>query len=68
MSRPRARTQQRVATTHVWFGLSSDQQQRAVRLLAQLAYAQVRAHAPLPAKENNHGRVPSYYQDSSRPS
>jgi hypothetical protein len=69
MSYHLVRSEQLVAaTTQVWCGLSSDRQQRAVRLLAQLAYAQVRSHAPLSAQENPHVHAPQQRQDSPRSS
>jgi hypothetical protein len=52
----------------IWPGLPSDLQQRAVRLLAQLAYAQFRQHALLSTQETCHGNSPRQPQDSSRPS
>jgi hypothetical protein len=55
MNRPPARAEPLASTTHVWSELSRDLQQRAVRLLTQLAYAQVRAHAQSSVKENPHG-------------
>jgi hypothetical protein len=63
-----ASTQRAAATTAVWSGLSRDQQQRAVRLLAQLAYAQVRTRAPLPAPEDFHVHASEQRQDSPRSS
>jgi hypothetical protein len=68
MSRQPSRTEPGVAATHVWLGLSTDQQERAVRLLARLAYAQVRTQAPQPAQEDHHGDTPQYDQDSPRAS
>jgi hypothetical protein len=61
-------TQRVAATTDVWSGLSRDQQQRAVRLLAPLAYAQVRTCAPLPAPEDFHVHASEQRQDSPRSS
>lgn len=52
----------------VWSGLPGDLQQRAVRLLAQLAYAQVRQQAPLAIQEIRNGHCTQQSQDSSRPS
>jgi hypothetical protein len=52
----------------IWPGLPSDLQQRAVRLLAQLAYAQFRQHVALSTQETYHGSFPQQPQGSSRPS
>jgi hypothetical protein len=69
MSYHLVRSEQRVAATpQVWCGLSSDRQQRAVRLLAQLAYAQVRTHAQLSTQENPHVHAPQQRQDPPRSS
>jgi hypothetical protein len=69
MCRPWLDSTQRVAaTTEVWSGLSCDQQQRAVRLLAQLAYARVRTRAPVPAPEDFHVHASEQRQDSPRSS
>jgi hypothetical protein len=43
-------------------------QQRAVRLLAQIAYAQLRQHTDQPTQEINHDHFTQHAQDSSRPS
>jgi hypothetical protein len=56
-----------VATLPIWSGLSRDLQQRAVRLLAQLAYVRVRAQVPSSGKETIHDRTPQRHQDSPRP-
>jgi hypothetical protein len=53
---------------HIWSGLPSDLQQRAVRLLAQLAYAQLRRHAQPFTQETPHGPSLWQPQDSPRPS
>jgi hypothetical protein len=57
-----------VTLPHIWPGLPGDLQQRAVRLLAQLAYAQFRQHAQLTTKEIGHGHCTLQSQDSPRPS
>lgn len=68
MSRYPPRPDLAVAGTHVWSELPDDLQQRAVRLLAQLACAQLRRHAQLPTLEVNHGRPAQQPQDPPRPS
>jgi hypothetical protein len=55
------------ASTHVWSELPDDLQQRAVRLLAQLAYAQLRLIAEQPTQEMNNDH-PTQHKDSPRPS
>jgi hypothetical protein len=57
-----------VASPPIWPGLPSDLQQRAVRLLAQLAYAQFRQHVALSTQETYHGNFMEQPQGSSRPS
>jgi hypothetical protein len=52
----------------VWPGLPSDLQQRAVRLLAQLAYTQFRQRVLLSMQEIYHGHYPQQPQGASRPS
>jgi hypothetical protein len=52
----------------IWPGLPSDLQQRAVRLLAQLAYAQFRQHVALSTQETCHGHSAQQPQGSSRSS
>jgi hypothetical protein len=52
----------------IWLGLPSDLQQRAVRLLAQLAYTHFRHGSPLSTPEIDHGSFTQQSQDSSRPS
>jgi hypothetical protein len=52
----------------IWFGLPSDLQQRAVRLLAQLAYAQFCHGSPPFTQEIDHGSCTQQSQDSARPS
>lgn len=56
-----------VASTHVWSDLPDDLQQRAVRLLAQLAYAQLRPTTQQHPQERNNDH-PAQQQDSPRPS
>ena len=68
MSRQPPSPQTPVAFSSIWSGLPSDLQQRAVRLLAQLAYAQFRHHASLSAPEICHGHFTQQSQGSSRPS
>ena len=58
----------RAAIPPIWSGLSRDLQQRTVRLLAQLAYARVRAQGSASGKEIIHDPTPQQCQDSSRPS
>ena len=57
-----------VDTPPIWSGLPRELQQRTVRLLAQLAYARLRAQGPSLAKETSHDPTPLQYQDSPRPS
>jgi hypothetical protein len=52
----------------IWPSLPSDLQQRAVRLLAQLAYARFRYHLALSTQESDHGYRSTLPQGSSRPS
>ena len=52
----------------IWPGLPSDLQQRAVRLLAQLAYSRFRQHVPRVTQETYHGNFAQQSQSSSRPS
>jgi hypothetical protein len=52
----------------IWFGLPSALQQQAVRLLAQLAYAQLRRHAQNFTPEIHHDHSPWQPQDPPRPS
>lgn len=52
----------------IWPGLPSDLQQRAVRLLAQLAYARFRQHLSLATSEIDHGQATQQSQGSSRSS
>jgi hypothetical protein len=61
-------TETPVLLAQVWPGLPSDLQQRAVRLLAQLAYIRLRPQAPIPSKEVRHADPTHQPQDSSRPS
>jgi hypothetical protein len=58
----------RVAVPPIWSGLPRDLQQRTVRLLAQLAYVQVRAQGPSSGKETIHDPTPHQRQDSPRSS
>lgn len=68
MSRQPPPPQTPVTFAPIWPGLPSDLQQRAVRLLAQLAYAQFRQRASLSTPEICHGHFTQQSQDSSRPS
>ena len=68
MNRPPPPTETPVLLAQVWPGLPSDLQQRAVRLLAQLAYVQLRPQAFLATKEICHAHATQQSQDSSRPS
>ena len=52
----------------IWSALPSDLQQRAVRLLTRLAFAQFREHSQSPTQENDHDRDPQHPQDPARPS
>jgi hypothetical protein len=52
----------------IWSGLPSDLQQRAVRLLAQLALAQFRHPGQLSTQEIHHDHFARQSQDSPRPS
>jgi hypothetical protein len=52
----------------IWSGLPSDLQQRAVRLLAQLAYAQFRQQLSQATREIEHGYFSQQSQGSSRSS
>lgn len=54
--------------TPVWPDLPDDLQQRAVRLLAQLAYAQLRQTTHQPALESNDDHPAQQSQDPARPS
>ena len=68
MSHPPPPTETPALLAHVWPGLPSDLQQRAVRLLAQLAYGQLRPQASLTPQEVLNGHPTHQPQDSSRPS
>jgi len=68
MNHPLSPTATPIALPPVWSGLPGDLQQRAVRLLAQLAYAHLRQQAPLPTQEIHHGHGTQQSQDSPRPS
>jgi hypothetical protein len=57
-----------VAFVPIWPGLPSDLQQRAVRLLAQLAYAQFCQPASPAIQETYHGNFTQQPQGSARPS
>jgi hypothetical protein len=52
----------------IWSGLPSDLQQRAVRLLAQLAYTQFRQQLSQATQEIDHGNFSQQSQGSSRSS
>jgi hypothetical protein len=54
--------------TPIWSALPGDLQQRAVRLLAQLAFAHFRQQPPSSTQEVHHDRAPQQPQDSPRPS
>jgi hypothetical protein len=68
MNRPAPPTETPRAVAHVWSDLPGDLQQRAVRLLAQLAYGQLRPQASLTPQEVLNGHPTHQPQDSSRPS
>ena len=68
MNRPPPPTETPVLLAQVWPGLPSDLQQRTVRLLAQLAYAQFRQHLALSSQETQHGNFAQQPQGSPRPS
>jgi hypothetical protein len=68
MSRPPPPTETPVTLPPIWFGLPGDLQQRAVRLLAQLAFAQLRQQTQPSTQEIHHGPFTQQSQDSSRPS
>ena len=68
MSRHPPPTEVSSVLPHVWSDLPSDLQQRAVRLLAQLAYVQLRPQALLPSQEIRYGDPAHQSEDSSRPS
>jgi hypothetical protein len=68
MNRPPTHADPFGSTAHVWSELSRDLQQRAVRLLTQLAYAQLRTHAPSSVQENHHGYTLPNREDSPRSS
>lgn len=61
-------TETPVTRPPIWSGLPGDLQPRAVRLFAQLAYAQLRQQAPLSTQEIHHGHGTQQSQDSPRPS
>jgi hypothetical protein len=52
----------------VWSTLPSELQQRAVRLLTQLAFARFRHHSQLATQEIYYGPAAQQSQDPSRPS
>jgi len=56
MTRPPPRPTTPVALPQVWPDLPGDLQQRAVRLLAQLAYAQFRRYTLVSTQETYHDR------------
>jgi hypothetical protein len=68
MSRHPPPTETPVPLPAVWSGLSGDLQQRAIRLLAQLAFAQLRRQAQPSTQEIHYGPSTPQPQDSSRPS
>lgn len=68
MSRQLAPAETPPTVPPVWPGLPSDLQQQAVRLLAQLAFAQFRQHTPMSTQEIDHGRSTQQSQDSPGPS
>ena len=64
MNHPLSPTATPIALPPVWSGLPGDLQQRAVRLLAQLAYAHLRHRASLPIQEIHHDHRTQQPQDS----
>jgi hypothetical protein len=68
MNRPPPPTETPVRLAQVWSGLPGDLQQRAVRLLAQLAYVRLRPQASLHTRETRHDDPTHQPQDPSRPS
>jgi hypothetical protein len=68
MSRPLSPTATPVVLPRIWSDLPSDLQQRAVRLLAQLAYVQLRPQVSLATQEVRYGHRTQQSQDPSRPS
>jgi hypothetical protein len=68
MSHPLTPTAPPLALPPVWSGLPDDLQQRAVRLLAQLACAHLRHQPPLSTQEIDHGHLTQQPQDSPRSS
>jgi hypothetical protein len=68
MSQPPPPAELPGALPHVWSALPADLQQRAVRLLTRLAFAQFRQSARLSTQETNHGHTTQHGQDSARPS
>jgi hypothetical protein len=68
MSQSPLPTEPPVVPTDAWSALPSDLQQRAVRLLTRLAFAQFRQHSLLPTKEIHHDCNTQHSQDSSRSS
>lgn len=67
MNSPPSQISPHAASTHIWSDLPDDLQQRAVRLLAQLAYAQLRQPTQQHTQERNDDH-PAQHQDSPRPS
>lgn len=55
-------------SNHVWSDLPDDLQQRAVQLLAHLAYARHRQTTQQPTQERNDDHPTQQPQDPSRPS
>ena len=68
MSHPPPPTETPALLAHVWPGLPSDLQQRAVHLLAQLAYLQLRPQATLSTTEIRHANTTQQPEDSPRSS
>jgi hypothetical protein len=68
MSRPPPPTEPPVTLPPIWSDLPGDLQQRAVRLLAQLAFAQFRPQTQPSIQEIHYGPLTQQSQDSSRPS
>ncbi len=68
MSQPPLPSEPSAVPTDTWSALPSDLQQRAVRLLTRLAFAQFRQHALLPTQETYHDHNTEHSQDSARPS
>ena len=65
MTRPPPPTDPPGACPPVWSALPGELQRRAVRLLAQLAFAQFRHHARPTTQETDHATAPQQPQDSA---